>query len=72
MYGFDQNRIWLAIVMLASNLTAWLQMLTLAGTEARTWEPNACGCACFPSPAASPAAPAKHVYDCPRTHPGHT
>jgi len=40
LHGFDQNRIWLAIVMLASNLTAWLQMLTLAGTEARTWEPK--------------------------------
>ncbi len=36
----DQNRIWLAIVSLACELTAWLQMLTLAGHAARRWEPK--------------------------------
>ena len=36
----DQNRIWCAIVSLACELTAWLQMLTLAGHPARRWEPK--------------------------------
>jgi len=40
LHDFDQNRIWLAIVMLAGQLTAWLQILALTGTEARTWEPK--------------------------------
>lgn len=36
----DQNRIWLAVVSLACELTAWLQMLTLIGHPARGWEPK--------------------------------
>jgi hypothetical protein len=40
LHDFDQNRIWLAIVMLASNLTAWLQILALHGTKAAVWEPK--------------------------------
>ncbi len=40
LHDFDQNRIWLAIVMLASNLTAWLQMIALHGTKAAVWEPK--------------------------------
>lgn len=40
LHDFDQNRIWLAIVMLANNLIAWLQLLALAGTEAAQWEPK--------------------------------
>jgi len=37
---FDQNRIWCALVALACELTAWLQMLALAGHDARRWEPK--------------------------------
>ncbi|NNG37660.1 IS1380 family transposase, partial [Nakamurella aerolata] len=40
LHDFDQNRIWLAVVMLAGELTAWLQLLALAGTEAARWEPK--------------------------------
>jgi hypothetical protein len=40
LHRFDQNRIWCAIVALASDLTAWLQMLALAGHHARRWEPK--------------------------------
>jgi len=40
LHGFAQNRIWLAIVMLAGNLTAWLQLLALHGTQAAVWEPK--------------------------------
>lgn len=38
--GFDQNRIWIAIVALAAELTAWMQMLALHGHQARRWEPK--------------------------------
>ncbi len=40
LQGFDQNRIWLAIVQLALELTAWTQLLALTGTPARAWEPK--------------------------------
>ena len=37
---FAQNQIWIAVVQLAAELTAWMQMLALAGTDARRWEPK--------------------------------
>ncbi|GCB54833.1 IS1380-like element IS1676 family transposase [Rhodococcus erythropolis] len=40
LYGFAHNEIWLAIVALASELTAWMQMLTLTSSDARRWEPK--------------------------------
>ncbi len=40
LHGFDQNRIWCAIVALAVEITAWMQMLTLTGHDARRWEPK--------------------------------
>jgi hypothetical protein len=40
LHGFDQNRIWCALVQLAMELTAWLQILALHGHEARRWEPK--------------------------------
>ena len=39
-HDFDQNRIWCALVALACELTAWLQMLALPGHDARRWEPK--------------------------------
>ena len=39
MQGYDQNRIWLLIVQLASDLLAWMAMLALQG-PARRWEPK--------------------------------
>ncbi|WP_158852458.1 IS1380 family transposase [Saccharothrix deserti] len=38
--GFAQNRIWVAIVALAVELTAWTQMLALPDHDARRWEPK--------------------------------
>jgi len=38
--AFTQNQIWVAVVQLATELTAWLQMLALTGTGARRWEPK--------------------------------
>ncbi|GHD37502.1 hypothetical protein GCM10007147_45570 [Nocardiopsis kunsanensis] len=40
LHGFDQNRIWLELVLLAQDLVAWAQMLGLSGHEARRWEPK--------------------------------
>jgi hypothetical protein len=40
LHDFAQNRIWCTIVALACELTAWLQMLALAGHQARRWEPK--------------------------------
>jgi hypothetical protein len=31
----SQNQIWIAVVMLATGLTAWMQMLALVGQDAR-------------------------------------
>jgi hypothetical protein len=52
LYGFDQNRIWLALVGLAMELTAWLQMPSPATTPAGGSR-NGYGYACFRSPHAS-------------------
>ena len=40
LHDFGQNQIWCAIVALAVELTAWMQMLALAGHDARRWEPK--------------------------------
>lgn len=41
LYSFAQNQIWCAIVALACELTAWLQLLALADADgARRWEPK--------------------------------
>ncbi|MFI5784058.1 IS1380 family transposase [Nocardia sp. NPDC051570] len=39
-HSFDANRIWIALVQLALELTAWMQMLALHGHNARRWEPK--------------------------------
>ena len=40
LHSLAQNAIWCAIVALAVELTAWLQMMALAGHQARRWEPK--------------------------------
>ncbi len=44
LHDMDQNRLWCALVALACELTAWLQMLALTGPSgsqpARRWEPK--------------------------------
>jgi Transposase DDE domain group 1 len=40
LHDFAQNQIWCAIVALAIELTAWMQMLALPGHDARRWEPK--------------------------------
>jgi DDE family transposase len=39
LHGFDQNQLWCELVAMASELTAWMQMLALDG-PARAWEPK--------------------------------
>jgi Transposase DDE domain group 1 len=38
LHDFAQNQIWCAIVALACELLAWLQMLALTSSDARRWE----------------------------------
>ncbi|QGH68698.1 IS1380 family transposase [Pseudactinotalea sp. HY158] len=40
LHDFTQNQIWCAIVMLAAEMTAWMQMLALHGHTASRWEPK--------------------------------
>jgi hypothetical protein len=40
LHDFTQNQIWCAIVALAVDLTAWMQLLALDSEEARRWEPK--------------------------------
>ncbi|SDY89317.1 hypothetical protein SAMN05661080_04934 [Modestobacter sp. DSM 44400] len=40
LHDFAQNQIWCALVALACELTAWMQMLALTGSAARRWEPK--------------------------------
>jgi hypothetical protein len=40
LHDFTSNQIWCAIVCLAAELTAWMQLLALAGHDARRWEPK--------------------------------
>jgi len=40
LQGFAQNQVWCAIVALAVEITAWMQMLALNGHQARRWEPK--------------------------------
>jgi hypothetical protein len=40
LHDLSQNEIWVAVTMLATELTAWMQMLALTATDARVWEPK--------------------------------
>ena len=51
LHSFAANRIWCALVALASEITAWTQMLALHGHAARRWEPKKLRFALFTIPA---------------------
>ena len=40
LHDFTQNQIWLAVVALALDLTAWMQLLGFQDAPARRWEPK--------------------------------
>jgi hypothetical protein len=50
-HSFDANRIWLALVALAMDLTAWMQMLAFTDHPARRWEPKTLRLRLFSIPA---------------------
>ncbi|MGF6889661.1 hypothetical protein ABIA39_009128, partial [Nocardia sp. GAS34] len=50
-HSFDANRIWLAVVALALDLTAWMQALALQEHDARRWEPKTLRLRLFSIPA---------------------
>ncbi len=52
LYSFAQNQIWCAIVALACELTAWMQLLALHDEPARRWEPKRLRYRLFTIPAA--------------------
>jgi Transposase DDE domain group 1 len=70
LHEFTQNQIWCAIVALACELIAWMQMLALTRHQARAGNPNAYGYACSPSPDVSPTTAAPDACTYPHTHPG--
>lgn len=39
-HSFDANRVWVALIALAMDLTAWTQTLALHDHDARRWEPK--------------------------------
>lgn len=49
--SFAANRIWCAVVALATEITAWMGMLALHGHDARRWEPKALRFRLFTIPA---------------------
>jgi hypothetical protein len=52
LHDFAQNRIWCAIVTLAAEITAWMQLLALTEHDARRWEPKRLRIRLFTIPAA--------------------
>ncbi len=68
LHGFAQNQIWLALVALAVELTACLQMLALTDHDARRWEPKRLRLRLF-SVAARIARHARRTYLRLSTHP---
>ena len=51
LHSFAANQIWCAVVALAAEITAWMQMLALHGHQARRWEPKALRFRLFTTPA---------------------
>ncbi len=52
LHDFAQNQIWCAIVALAVEITAWMQLLALTEHDARRWEPKRLRLRLFTIPAA--------------------
>lgn len=61
LHRFDQNKIWVAIVMLALDITAWMQTLALTNHDARRWEPKRLRLRLFTTPAVIVRRARQHV-----------
>ena len=68
LHTLAQNSIWCAIVALACELTAWLQMLALVGHEARRWEPKRLRLRVFSTAGRLARTGRRTVLHLPRTH----
>jgi hypothetical protein len=66
---FSQIQSWIAVVQLATELTAWMQMLAFLGTPARTWEPKRLRHRLFSIAARIGRGPAEPGCACPPTRP---
>jgi len=69
LQGFGQNRIWLLIVQLACCLIAWAQMLALADSPARVWEPKRLRLRLFSCPAETIRSARRRIIRYNQTHP---
>ncbi len=70
-HGFDANRIWLAIVALAFDLTAWCQTIAPSDHPTRHWEPKPLRLQLFSIPARL-ARHARRPHLRPSRHAPHT
>src|SRR4051812_43737916 len=70
LHGFAANRIWCALVGLAAELTAWMQLLALQAHPARRWEPKRLRLRLFTIPPSWPAPVGASCSTSPTTHPG--
>ena len=70
LHDFAQNQIWCAIVALACELTAWMQMLALTDTDVDGGNPSGYGPGCSPFRRPWPAPGAAGCCTWPTTIPG--
>jgi hypothetical protein len=69
LHQFSQNQIWSALVAVALELTAWMQMLALAGHQARRWEPKRLRHRLFTVAARLVRTGRRHILHLARHHP---
>lgn len=69
LHGFDQNKIWCALVTLAVDLIAWTQLLAFTDHEARRWEPRRLRYRLFTIPARLVHSQRQHRLHYPTRHP---
>jgi len=69
LHQFGQNQIWCALVALALELTAWMQLLALAGHQARRWEPKRLRHRLFTAAARLVRTGRRHILRLARHHP---
>jgi hypothetical protein len=69
LHDLDQNRLWCAIVMLACELTAWMQMLAYPTANVRRWEPKRLRLRLFSAPGSVARHARRQRLHLPAPHP---
>jgi len=72
LHRFAGNKIWCAVVVLASELIAWTQLLAFTDHEARRWEPKRLRFRIFTVSATLAGPVGRSCSTSTRTHPGPT